>query len=330
MKLGIAGTGMIAKDFLSIKEQIPGLTVCALLTTKKSEATARELADQYGIESVFTQYDQLLKSCVDTIYVALPNHLHFKFAKEALEAGKHVIVEKPFTSNEREANILSSLAREKKLFLFEAITTLYLPNYKKIKDSLSKLGDIKIVQCNFSKHSSRYDSFKQGQVLPAFDPGSSGGALMDINIYNLHYVVGLFGEPERFEYFPNIERGIDTSGILILSYKNFQCSLTGAKDSTSPPVYKIQGDEGYLIQETTANVCGAFTLMSRDGTSIEVNDNHKNHRMIYEFIEFQKMIQNNQLELCYEMLNHTLLVCKIQTRARLKAGIYFQDEEENL
>jgi predicted dehydrogenase len=330
MKLGIAGTGMIAKDFLSIKEQIPGLTVCALLTTKKSEASTRELADQYGIESVFTQYDQLLTSRVDTIYVALPNHLHFKFAKEALEAGKHVIVEKPFTSNDREAHILCNLAREKNLFLFEAVTTLYLPNYKRIKDSLSKLGDIKIVQCNFSQYSTRYDSFKQGQVLPAFDPSSSGGALMDINIYNLHYVVGLFGEPERFEYFPNMERGIDTSGILVLSYKSFQCSLTGAKDCASPPVYKIQGDKGWILQETTANVCGAFTLMRNDGTSITGNDNHKSHRMIYEFIEFQKMIQNHELEQCYEILNHTLLVSKIQTRARLKAGIYFANEKENL
>jgi predicted dehydrogenase len=330
MKLGIAGTGMIAKDFLSIKEQIPGLTVCALLTTKKSEASTRELADQYGIESVFTQYDKLLTSRVDTIYVALPNHLHFKFAKEALEAGKHVIVEKPFTSNDREAHILRNLAREKKLFLFEAVTTLYLPNYKRIKDCLSKLGDIKIVQCNFSQYSTRYGSFKQGQVLPAFDPSSSGGALMDINIYNLHYVVGLFGEPKRFEYFPNMERGIDTSGILILSYKSFQCTLTGAKDCTSPPVYKIQGDKGWILQETTANVCGAFTLMSNDGTSITGNDNHKSHRMIYEFIEFQKMIQNHELQQCYEILNHTLLVSKIQTRARLKAGIYFANEKGNL
>jgi predicted dehydrogenase len=330
MKLGIAGTGMIVRDFLSVKDQIPGLTICSLLTTKRSEASTRELAKQYGIEFIFTQYDQLLTSSVDAIYVALPNHLHFKFAKEALEAGKHVIVEKPFTSNDLEANILSNLAKEKNLFLFEAVTTLYLPNYKRIQDSLAKLGDIKIVQCNFSQYSSRYDSFKQGQVLPAFDPSSSGGALMDINIYNLHYVVGLFGEPQEFQYYPNIEREIDTSGILILSYKGFRCTLTGAKDCTSPPVYRIQGDKGYLIQETTANVCGAFTLMNYDGTSMEVNENNKSHRMIDEFIEFQKIIQNNQLERCYEILEHTLLVSKIQTRARQKAGIYFQDEEEKL
>ena len=52
--------------------------------------------------------------------------------------------------------------------------------------------------------------------MPAFDPAFSGGALMDINIYNIHYVVGLFGKPKNIEYYPNIERGIDTSGVLII------------------------------------------------------------------------------------------------------------------
>jgi predicted dehydrogenase len=330
MKLGIAGTGMIVKDFLSVSDQIKGLLIGAILSTPKSEASARELAAQYGIEKVYTQYDQLLISDVDTIYVALPNHLHFPFAKEALEAGKHVIVEKPFTTNVSEALILSDLAREKGLFLIEAVTTLYLPNYKKIKEMLPELGDIKIVQCNFSQYSSRYDSFKQGMVLPAFDPCYSGGALMDINIYNLHYVTGLFGEPKGVEYYPNIERRIDTSGILILSYSGFQCTLTGAKDCSSPAVYRIQGDRGYLFQETTANVCGEINVVSNDGTRVVMNENHRNHRMLDEFTEFQEMIDNHRLLKCYDLLDHTLLVSKIQTEARKKAGIYFYGEKENL
>lgn len=327
MKLGIVGTGMIVQDFLSVADQLTGIEAVAVCSTKKSEETGRQLAERYDIKKVFTDYGQLLESDADTIYVALPNHLHYQFAKEALEAGRNVIVEKPFASNDREAQVLSRLAREKQLFLFEAITTLYLPNYKKIRELLPTLGDIKIVQCNYSQYSRRYDSFKSGQVLPAFDPQLSGGALMDINTYNIHYVTGLFGKPEAVEYFPNVERGIDTSGILILNYGTFQCTLTGAKDCNAPIANNIQGDKGCIHQKTPANVCNDFELIKTDGTSTLINENHKNHRMIYEFLEFQEMIKNQDLKRCYELLDHSLIVSQIQTTARAKGGIRFPADD---
>ena len=95
--------------------------------------------------------------------------------------------------------------------------------YNKIKELLPELGDIKIVVSNFSQYSSRYDAFKSGTILPAFDYTKAGGSLMDLNIYNIHFIVGLFGEPKDVHYFPNIEHNIDTSGILILEYDNFKC-----------------------------------------------------------------------------------------------------------
>ena len=96
------------------------------------------------VAKLFYDYEELLKSDVDTVYIALPNNLHFEFSKKALEYNKNVIVEKPITSNYKEAKILNDLAREKKLFLFEAITTIHLPNYIKVKESLSKIGKIKL------------------------------------------------------------------------------------------------------------------------------------------------------------------------------------------
>ena len=81
------------------------------------------------------------------------------------------------------------------MFLWEAIINQYVPNFYKIKELLPKLGKIKIVECNFSQYSSRYNAFKEGNILPAFDYTKSGGALMDLNIYNIHFVVGLFGKP---------------------------------------------------------------------------------------------------------------------------------------
>jgi predicted dehydrogenase len=323
MRLGIVGSGVIVQEFLTITPYLKDTELTAIYGTKRSEVTIRELMNKYNIKNMFYSYEEFLNSGIDNVYVALPNNLHFQFAKEALEAGKNVIIEKPFTSTYKEALILSELAREKQLFIFEAITNQYLPNYKKIKELLPTLGNIKIVQCNYSQYSRRYNSFKAGEVLPAFDPKFSGGALMDLNIYNIHYVVGLFGKPKNVEYYPNVERGIDTSGILILDYGTFKCTCIGAKDCKAPIANNIQGDKGCIHQNTPANVCMNFEVLMNDGTSTLINENNYDHRMVNEFIEFEHIIKNNELEKCYEMLQHSLIVCEVQTIARNKGRIVF-------
>lgn len=328
MKLGIIGAGMIVKEFLTVTSYLKDLELTAIYGRKSAEEKMNEFKNKYKIKDIYYDYDELLNSDVDTVYIALPNNLHFEFAKKALVANKNVIIEKPITSNYKEALILRDLARERNLFIFEAITNQYLPNYKKIKELLPALGNIKIVQCNYSQYSSRYNSFKDGNVLPAFDPNFSGGALMDLNIYNIHYVVGLFGKPKNLEYYPNIERGIDTSGVLILDYETFKCVCIGAKDCKAPIANNIQGDKGCIYQDTPANVCERFELLMNDGTSSLINENNYDHRMVNEFIEFIEMIKNNNLEKCYKMLEHSLIVSEVQTIARNKSGIVFPGDND--
>ena len=94
------------------------------------------------------------------------------------------------TSTIEEAKELKKLAIQNHLFLWEAITNQYLPNFYKIKSLLNELGHIKIVECNYSQYSSRYNAFKEGMILPDFDYTKSCGALMDLNIYNIHFVFG--------------------------------------------------------------------------------------------------------------------------------------------
>lgn len=161
MKLAIIGAGMIVKDFLTIVPKLKDLELTAIYGRESNKDNLNELKNRYGIMEVFYDYNELLSSEIDTVYIALPNNLHFEFSRKALEANKNVIIEKPMTSNYEETLIINNLAREKKLFIFEAITNQYLPNYKKIKELLPKLGEIKIVQCNYSQYSSRYDSFKE-------------------------------------------------------------------------------------------------------------------------------------------------------------------------
>lgn len=175
---------------------------------------------------------------------------------------------------------------------------------------------------NIKNMFSNYDKFL------SFGPKFSRGTLMDLNIYNIHYVVGLFGKPKNVEYYPNMERGIDTSGILILDYETFKCTCVRAKDCKASIANNIQGDKGCIYQNTPTNVCMNFEVLMNDGTSSLINENNYEHRMVNEFIQFEDMIKNNRLEECYQMLEHSLIVCEVQTIARNKGGIVFPADIE--
>jgi predicted dehydrogenase len=326
MKLGIIGAGKIVSEFLSIQHVIQEITVVALCGKPRHQSILQTYQNTYDIDQIFFDYDELLMSDVDAIYVALPNNLHYEYTKKGLLAGKNMIVEKPFTSNYREALELVALAKEKRRFLFEAISNQYRQNYLKIKELLPTLGDIKIVQCNYSQYSSRYDQFKEGVVLPAFDPACSGGALMDLNLYNLYYVVGLFGRPLSIDYQANIERGIDTSGVVTMDYGHFKAVCVAAKDCAAPSTVSIQGNEGYIYQTDPAHTCSHFSRTLNGSQSEAFNVNEYAHRMVDEFKAFSTMFDLGQIEDCHQRLDNTLIVSELLTLARTKAGIVFPSD----
>ena len=248
---------------------------------------------------------------VDTIYVALPNHLHYGFAKKALLAGKHVILEKPGTSNAAQMRELEKLAAQEKKMLLEAMNIHYLPVFQSLKEHLKDLGTIKIVSLNYSQYSSRYDAFRRGEVLAAFDPKRAGGALMDLNVYNIHAAVGLFGKPESVRYEANVEREIDTSGILTMDYGSFKVSSIGAKDCKAPVRCTIQGTEGCIVIAKPVNQMESFELILNDGTTAEYKTEHPEHRLYYEFVEFQKMMETEDWERHDQMLAVSLAAAEI-------------------
>lgn len=328
MRLGIVGVGTIVKEFLTLTPYLPEYKIAAVCGLLRHEKILSSLKELYGIENTYTDYDDMLASDIEVVYIGLPNDLHYEYAQRALGAGKHVIVEKPFATNDKEAAGLIWLSRVKQCFIFEAVSNQYLPNYQKVKELLPQIGKIKLIQCNFSQYSSKYARFKNGENPPVFAPECCGGALMDLNIYNIYFVTGLFGEPDDVEYYPNIERGIDTSGILIMDYKNFKCVCIGAKDCNSPAVNNIQGEKGFICMDSPTNTCGHFTLIMNDGSRQEFDENSYGHRMVNEFKSFAAMINNNDYAGCNERLEHSFVVSRILTKARRKAGIFFPFEEE--
>ncbi|MFA9353504.1 Gfo/Idh/MocA family protein [Pediococcus pentosaceus] len=321
MKLGIVGAGMIVKDFLTMTPLLPEIELKAITGTPHGIDNMEKLQMQYRIDRVYTDIDECLANEeIDTIYVAVPNHLHFAFAKKALEAGKNVICEKPFTLNLAELEELAELAQTKQLILLEAITNQYMMNYQKIKEAVPTLGEIKVVECNYSQYSSRYDAFKAGEVLPAFNPKFGGGALMDINIYNIHFVVGLLGAPSSVKYLANIEKDIDTSGILILNYPDTKVVCIGAKDSTATIRSTIQGTKGSVIVNGATNVPDNFDIESKAG--IENFDLKQNsHRMYEEFKAFQRIIAEKDLKEAALRLQHSEEVLRVVEQALADAHV---------
>ena len=326
MKLGILGTGMIVKDFLSTIDKLD-IEEAAILGTEATRQETEDLAAQYGLNACYYDYEEMLKSDINTIYVELPNFLHYAFAKKALEADKNVILEKPGTATVKEFEELKELAIRKDKILIEAMTTHYLPAYIQLKEDVTKLGEIKIVSVNYSQYSSRYDKFKSGEVLPAFDPKKAGGALMDLNVYNLHFVVGIFGKPQSVSYHANIERGIDTSGVMILDYKGFKVVCIGAKDCKAPVLSSIQGDKGNLLVHIPVNQMNSYDWNDNNSGSEHKKFDEGKHRMVYEFQEFIRMINEHDMEKADKMLTISLIVSHIIQEGRKQEGIIFGNDK---
>lgn len=322
MNVGIAGAGKIVPRFLDAQRSIAELQVKAICASQRSRERMERLAEEYSISSLYFDYKAMLRDhCLDVIYVAVPNHLHYSFSKQALEQGKFIICEKPFCSSADELRDLAALAEENGLYLFEAISNQYFPTYQKVRELLPRLGDIKIVEMNFSQYSSRYDAFRQGEILPVFDPAKSGGALMDLNVYNVHFILGLFGTPEDVQYFANMEKNIDTSGILILEYPGFVCTVTAAKDSSAPFRISIQGNEGCIHSDCPSNSFDRFFFETKDKQRTEYALNEAKGRLYYELKAFADMVTALDLKLNQSRLEHSLAVQRILDMARKQVGL---------
>ncbi|MCK1245531.1 Gfo/Idh/MocA family oxidoreductase [Streptococcus uberis] len=312
MKLTVVGTGKIVEEALPIITATNGIQVQALVSTPRSQEKAKALADHYQIQDLYTDLEEALTNPnTDTVYVATSNHLHYEMTKAALLAGKHVICEKPFTLKEAQAQELAEIAKRKQLILLEAITNLYLENFAVLKEELANLGDIKIVDCNYSQYSSRYDAFKEGVIAPAFDPEKGGGALRDLNIYNIHLVVALFGLPKTVNYLPNMERGVDTSGILLMDYLDFKVVCIAAKDCSAEVRTTIQGNRGSLIVAGESNTLPQVQVTENGIEPRVINKNGSEHRMAAEFRVFQAIIDERDFERAQEALDHSLKVMKV-------------------
>jgi len=320
MRIATVGTSGITKNliaaFLENKQEV-------VAVYSRNLEKGQKFADEVKVKKVYTDLETMFSQTdIDVIYLASPNSLHFTHAKLALEKGKNVIIEKPICSNANELKELIALAKAKNLFFFEAATVLHLPNYYEIANNLENLGQIRIVETNFSKYSSRYDNFLNGEKPNIFNPQFSAGALMDLNFYNIAFIVGLFGKAQDCHYFANVQQGIDTSGIAVLDYGDFKAVAISGKDSNGKSLMQIQGEEGNIFVDSRTSQVKNLALQIGDDLQImdyqDVEDAY-----YYEIKEFISAFENKDQAFFDKYAKVSLDIMETLDALRKSANIVF-------
>ena len=322
IRLGTVGSGPIVRTILNNAARTDGIRLAAVYSRR--EDTGRALASEYGTDRVYTGMDDFLADeNVNFVYIATPNILHYEQARKALLAGKNVICEKPFCARADQARELVELAKEKRLFLVDAVPTTFLPNFRILKRELPKIGRIKLVQGNYSQYSGRYDRLLAGEVPNVFNPAYAGGCLMDINFYNVYLNIALFGRPAEAFYYPNLYNGmIDTSGVMVMRYDGFVSESAGAKDTWGENFFLIEGEQGYIYVVNGSNSFSEIKVVTK--TSAEVfNEQPDPERWYYEVQGLTKLVLSDSYDAVCARLDLMLDVIKTIETARKQAGILF-------
>ena len=315
IRIGTIGTGDIVEKIIENIKKTSHLECGAVYSRSREKGEA--LAKKWGIGKVYTELEAMLEDDqIQMIYIASPNSLHYAQARMALEHGKHVLCEKPMTPSYGETKALFDLAVEKGLFCFEAVTIGHAPNFKLLKEHLKDVGRVRLVLCSYSQYSSRYTLLRQGIVTNVFDPAFCGGALMDINYYNIYEVAALFGRPRSVAYYPNLyENGVDTSGILVLRYPDFVCQCTGAKDTWGVNSVQIQGEDGYIYVDGSTNASGPVKVVTRDGEAV-YDHQPDGHQWYYELLSLDQILGAGDMQQCRDLMQASLDTAWILEQAR--------------
>jgi predicted dehydrogenase len=247
MKFGVIGTNWITSRTLDSAGRCADFSLAAVCS--RSQGRAEQFAREQGAPFAFDSLDGLA-ACgeVDAVYIAVPNSLHCVCALKMLNGGKHVLCEKPFASNLKEAERMFEAADKNDRLILELMRPLFAPSYPEIASGLSRLGTVRRASLVYNQYSSRYDNFKKGIIENAFKPGLSNGALMDIGVYCAAMMAALFGAPRAIDARAvRLAGGIDGQGVIIASYDGMLAELSYSKITQAVLPSVIQGEEGSII-----------------------------------------------------------------------------------
>ncbi|RLQ90632.1 gfo/Idh/MocA family oxidoreductase [Falsibacillus albus] len=327
MNFGTIGTSSITTKFINASRLSKKLHLTSVYSRDK--ANAEEFANRFDAEFTYDDLEEMAASPeLDAVYIASPNSLHYEQAKLFLQNKKHVICEKPIFSNIQELEEIFQIAEENDVYILEAIRNIHSPNFKRLKQQLSKAGKIRSAILHSIKYSSRYDQFLEGEDPNIFSPQFSGGAIVDVGVYPIFLAAGLFGAPLQVSYHPvRLRNGIDGSGTLVLTYDDFVCTVLCSKIAQSFSPNEIHGEEGTFILDKAAPISTIeyidHSLTKREQISIPQEEND----MVYEIEEIVRIIETKNAKEYKELNELSRLVLDITETARKQNNIIFSCEK---
>ncbi|MED4988888.1 Gfo/Idh/MocA family oxidoreductase [Parageobacillus toebii] len=326
IRFATIGTNWITEAFIEAARKVEDFTLTAVYS--RTEEKAKEFAAKTGAKQMFTNLEELAKSKdIDAVYIASPNSLHAEQAILLMNHGKHVLCEKPMASNTKEVKAMIDAARRNDVVLMEAMKTTLLPNFLTIREHLHKIGKIRRYFASYCQYSSRYDAYKQGTILNAFNPAFSNGSLMDIGVYCIYPMVVLFGKPHRLQANSlKLESGVDGEGSIIFDYGDMDAMVMYSKITNSYLPSEIQGEEGSILIDAI-HTPTKVEIRYRDGRIEDITVPQEQPPMYYEAKEFIELIKNGKRESEINSHEHSLLTIALMEEARKQTGIVFPADE---
>jgi predicted dehydrogenase len=287
LRWGILGTGWIAEQFVA-DIVASGFTVAAV--GSRSHDSAAAFAERFGIPSAHASYEALVADPgIDIVYVATPHPMHAENSTLAVNAGKHVLVEKPFTLNADEAERLVDLAAEKNIVVLEAMWTRWLPHMVRLREIIAAgtIGDVRTV---IADHNQKLPSDPKHRIN---NPVLGGGALLDLGIYPVSFAWDILGEPTTVHAISSpTATGVDRQTAVLLGYADGQQAvLHTALDTAGPNAASVIGTDGWIALKGTFYVPTSFTVYNSAGEVVEEFDGAVSERgMQFQAWEAERLV----------------------------------------
>lgn len=321
---GILGPGGIARAFTA-DLRVAGLSVTAVASRRRDVADA--FAAEFGIPHAHGSYESLVADPdVDIVYIATPHPLHAAHALLALEAGKHVLVEKPFTLTAAEAAAVRDLAADRGLLAMEAMWTRYLPHMVRIRELVASgaLGEIRAVTAD---HTQLLPS-DPAHRLNALDLG--GGALLDLGVYPVSFAWDILGEPLSVAASARLgETGADTEVATIMAHSSGALSTSlSASRAAGPNTASIIGTEARIDIDRVWYAPTSFRIVRPDGVVREEYHSRIDGRgMQYEALAAERILAEGRTDSDVLPIDESVAIMATLDEIRALVGVRYPGEE---
>lgn len=327
VRWGIIGAGIIAEHFCSAVRLVEGCEVIA--AASKSARRAEEFARKNGVPEACT-YDELAGHPeVDAVYVATTHNFHAENVRTALERGKPVLVEKPFTVNAAEAESLVRLARERGLFLMEAMWVRFLPSHIRLRETLASgaIGDVRQVSVSFGNVAAPQYA---GRLV---DIELAGGVTLDMGCYPLSFISNMLGEiPEEVHALGRKARtGVDETADYALRYPSGALGLVSTSFNLRMKNEAVfYGTEGYALFDFP-NRSNSFTVhrYGGEGGAESAEDLHcegAENGFVYQVREVQRCLEAGLTESPGMPIDESTALMGVMDRIRRDLGLVYPFE----